>query len=344
MTNKLDITGKRRKWKIFVLFLVTTVIALFAVTIGPLHSVQAHGALQSPASRTYACYLEGPENPTTPACQAAVAAGGTQPLYDWFAVRNPDAAGRTVGFIPDGQLCSGANPKYAAYDVPRADWPATNLLAGSQFTFTYGAWVPHPGYFRFYVTNSTYDPTKPLTWANLQSQPFLTVNPEPAVVNGVYTMTGQLPSGLTGRQIIYSVWTRSDSNETFYGCSDVVFSTSGVFPTPTPTPPPTCTASVSITTTWQGGYQAAVTVKNTGSLALIPWVVSWTLPSGVTLVSGWNATVAQDTTSIVASAPDWQRTLAAGGTATIGYVASGPSSPGPSAIRLDGVACTASSS
>ena len=32
-----------------------------------------------------------------------------------------------------------------------------------------------------------------------------------------------LPAGKTGRHIIYSVWTRSDSAETFYNCSDVVF-------------------------------------------------------------------------------------------------------------------------
>ncbi len=173
--------------------LAIMVIALISVAVvSPSRAVQAHGSLESPASRTYACYLEDPQNPTTPACQAAIAAGGTQPLYDWFGVLNSNAAGRTVGYIPDGQLCSGANPKYAAYDAPRADWPATNLNPGATFTFTYGAWVPHPGYFRFYVTNSTYDPTKPLTWANLESQPFLTVNPEPAVANGAYTMTGTL--------------------------------------------------------------------------------------------------------------------------------------------------------
>ncbi|GAA4581016.1 hypothetical protein GCM10023176_61320 [Micromonospora coerulea] len=38
----------------------------------------AHGSMQSPVSRTYACFLEGPESPDTDACRAAVAAGGTQ--------------------------------------------------------------------------------------------------------------------------------------------------------------------------------------------------------------------------------------------------------------------------
>ena len=331
---------KGRGWKLLVMPLTIAVVALISIAvISPSRIAQAHGSLELPASRTYACYLEDPQNPTMPACQAAIAAGGTQPLYDWFGVLNSSAAGRTVGYIPDGKLCSGNNPKYAAYDAPRADWPATNLNSGAQFTFTYGAWVPHPGYFRFYVTNSTYDPTKPLAWANLDSQPFLTVNPEPAVANGVYTMTGQLPS-LTGRQIIYVVWTRSDSNETFYSCSDVVFGVGGVFPTPTPVAPPTCTAIATITNTWQGGYQATVSVTNTSPLAVIPWVVSWTVPTGVTLVSGWNATVIQDSTSIIATAPGWQHSLPAGSTASIGYVATGPSVPGPTGMVLNGATCT----
>jgi predicted carbohydrate-binding protein with CBM5 and CBM33 domain len=339
-----EFSSARKKgpgWKLLVMPLAIIVIALISIAVvSPSRTVQAHGSLESPASRTYACYLQGPQNPTTPACQAAVTAGGTQPLYDWFGVLNSNAAGRTVGYIPDGQLCSGANPKYAAYDVPRADWPATNLNAGSPFTFTYGAWVPHPGYFRFYVTNSTYNPTKPLTWANLQSTPFLTVNPEPAVVNGAYTMSGTLPSNVTGRQIIYVVWTRSDSNETFYSCSDVVFGVGGVFPTPTPTPPPTCTATAAVSNIWPGGYQASVTVKNTGSIGLVPWVISWTVPATVSLISGWNATVIQDNHNIVASAPPWQISFPAGGTETIGYVANGPAVPGPTAILLDGVTCT----
>lgn len=320
------------------LVVMLTMVGVLIVT-SPARPAQAHGAALSPASRTYHCFTEDPLNPTSPACQAAVAAGGTQPLYDWFGVLRSDGAGRTVGFIPDGMLCSGGNPKYAAYDAPRADWPATNLNSGSQFTFVYSAWVPHPGSFRFYVTNNTYDPTKPLTWSMMESQPFLTVDPEPAVANGVYTMTGTLPAK-TGRQIIYSVWTRSDSTETFYGCSDVVFGVNGVFPTPIPLPPATCTAVVNITNTWQGGYQGEVKVTSTSSYALVQWLISFSVPSGVTLVSGWNADVTQDTNKILANAPSWDRTFAINAVKTIGFVFSGAASPPPSGVVLNGSACT----
>src|SRR5690606_21910120 len=38
-----------------------------------------------------------------------------------------------------------------------------------------------------------------------------------------YHWNARLPSGKSGRHIIYTVWERSDSPETFYSCSDVVF-------------------------------------------------------------------------------------------------------------------------
>jgi predicted carbohydrate-binding protein with CBM5 and CBM33 domain len=340
MTEKGHHSNRRRRWILLGMPLMILALALASVLVRPSQNASAHGATTSPASRTYACYLEGPESPDTPACQAAVTLGGTQPLYDWFAVLRSDGAGRTSGFIPDGQLCSAGTTKYAAYDVPRTDWPATQLQSGAQYTLVYGAWVPHPGNFRFYVTKDGYDPTQPLTWSSLESQPFLTSDPEPAVVDGAYHMTAQLPAGKTGRHIIYAVWTRSDSTETFYSCSDVIFGTDGTYPTPTPTPPPTCTATVAITSSWPGGFQASVTVKNTSSLALTPWMANWTVPAGVTLTSGWNATVTQDGTKILATAPSWNRTLAAGASVTVGFVATGPSSPAPSDVILNGATCT----
>ena len=48
------------------------------------------------------------------ACQAAVAQSGTTPLYNWFAVGNRSGAtsGGTVGFIPDGKLCSASGTSW----------------------------------------------------------------------------------------------------------------------------------------------------------------------------------------------------------------------------------------
>jgi len=208
------------------------VVGLVAAVVAALipSTTWAHGALLTPGSRTYLCYKDGLTStgeikPTNPACQNALAVGGAQPFYDWFGVLRSDGAGRTTGFIPDGALCSGGFTKYAGFDAPRSDWPLTHLTSGAPFTWTYAAWAAHPGWFYLYVTKDGYDPNQALTWADMESTPFLSADHPPltgSAPTGYYSWSGNLPVK-TGRHIIYSVWKRSDSTETFYGCSDVVF-------------------------------------------------------------------------------------------------------------------------
>lgn len=208
---------------------LVVVAALFASAV----PVDAHGAQTRPGSRTYLCRIDGTHatgdiQPSNAACAAAVAMGGKQPLWDWFGVLRSDGAGRTRGYIPDGQLCSGGEPKYAGYDLARSDWPYTSLTAGSAFTVRYNAWAAHPGEFRLYVTKDGYDPTEPLGWDDLEDQPFSVYDQNQPngndAENGTpdYQWNVVLPNK-TGQHIIYSVWSRSDSEETFYGCSDVRF-------------------------------------------------------------------------------------------------------------------------
>lgn len=207
----------------------------------------AHGTMATPPSRTYVCFLEGPETPRSAACQAAIAAGGTQPVYDWNEVNLPNADGRHRELIPDGRLCSAGRDKYRGFDLARADWPATGLPAGGTFTFRYRATAPHVGSFALYVTRDGYDPTAPLAWHDLEPTPFLRVT-NPTLAGGAYVMTGALPAGKSGRHLIYSIWQRSDSPEAFYTCSDVVFGDQPPGPTPTPTVSPTASPTPTPTT------------------------------------------------------------------------------------------------
>jgi predicted carbohydrate-binding protein with CBM5 and CBM33 domain len=205
--------------------------------VATVQTASAHGAFANPTSRVYACFLENPEHPVTAACKDAVALGGTQPLYDWNEVHILDANGRHQQLIPDGHLCSANNDKYRAFDVPRADWPATNVPAnGGSFNFVFRATAPHRGTFFLYMTRQGYKPTNPLRWGDLEG-PFLTVT-DPPLVNGSYLFSGNLPGGRTGRQLMYTVWQRSDSPEAFYVCSDVVYGPGGTNPPPPPPPGP----------------------------------------------------------------------------------------------------------
>ncbi|HKN97832.1 MAG TPA: lytic polysaccharide monooxygenase, partial [Pseudonocardiaceae bacterium] len=200
-------------------------------------AASAHGAMMMPGSRTYLCYKDG-RNPATgaiepknPACAAAVAKSGTTSLYNWFAVLRSDGGGRMAGFIPDGQLCSGGTGgpyDFTGYNLARDDWPVTHLTSGATMEFDYNDWAKHPGTFSLYVTKDSWSPTRPLAWSDLEATPFSQVtnpaaNGGPGTDDGHYWWNGTLPSGKTGRHIIYSVWSRSDSQETFYGCSDVMF-------------------------------------------------------------------------------------------------------------------------
>ncbi|MFI6446180.1 lytic polysaccharide monooxygenase [Kitasatospora sp. NPDC050543] len=215
--------------------LLTLAGCALAATLGS-GTASAHGSMQNPLSRVEGCYLEGAEHPESAACKAAVALGGTAALYDWMSLRIGDAAGRHRELIPDGRLCSAGSQTYRGLDLPRADWPATNLTSGADFTFRFRATAPHRGTFQLFMTNSSYDPAKPLTWSNLEAQPFVSVT-DPQLADGSYVLPGKIPAGRTGRQLIYAIWQRSDSPEAFYSCSDVVFdgsgSTAGTAPVPT---------------------------------------------------------------------------------------------------------------
>jgi expansin (peptidoglycan-binding protein) len=111
-------------------------------------------------------------------------------------------------------------------------------------------------------------------------------------------------------------------------------------PAPTPPSSATCSAVVEIGTMWPGGYQATVSVRNLGP-ASSPWTVAWTLPAGITLVSGWNAVLEQHGTTVTASALPWNTILDAGGTLTIGFNVDGMPNPPPSAVTLNGTPCQA---
>ncbi|WP_327247200.1 lytic polysaccharide monooxygenase auxiliary activity family 9 protein [Streptomyces sp. NBC_01320] len=194
--------------------------APLALTVLAAAPSAAHGSLTDPVSRVSACFAEGPEHPKSAACVAAVAAGGTQALYDWNGVNIANAAGQHRQLIPDGKLCSAGNDKFKGLDLPRADWPATKMKAGTH-TFRFRATAPHRGTFELYLTKAGYNPAKPLKWSDLEAKPFATAT-DPKLESGSYVFDGAVPTR-AGRQLIYTVWQRSDSPEAFYACSDVVF-------------------------------------------------------------------------------------------------------------------------
>jgi chitin-binding protein len=334
------------------LFTAAATLAAGAITLvaGP-DPAAAHGAAMAPGSRTYLCWKDGLTStgeirPNNPACAAAVAQSGANSLYNWFSVLRSDAGGRTVGYIPDGQLCSGGNSSFSGYDLARNDWPLTHLTAGARFDFKYSNWAHHPGTFYFYVTKDSWSPNRPLAWSDLEEQPFLTVtnppqNGGPGTNDGHYYFSGNLPSGKSGRHIIYSRWVRSDSQENFFGCSDVVFDggngeVTGIGPGSNPTTPPAttppattpppggndCMAVFRVVNAWSGGFQAEVTIMNHGTTPFTGWTATWTLASGQTISSLWNGSYTISGSQIRVTNADYNGTIPPEGTTTFGFLSS----------------------
>ncbi|CAB50949.1 MULTISPECIES: carbohydrate-binding protein CbpC [Streptomyces] len=200
-------------------------LAPLALTTLAAAPASAHGSMGDPVSRVSQCHAEGPENPKSAACRAAVAAGGTQALYDWNGIRIGNAAGKHQELIPDGRLCSANDPAFKGLDLARADWPATGVSSGS-YTFKYRVTAPHKGTFKVYLTKPGYDPSKPLGWGDLDLSAPVATSTDPVASGGFYTFSGTLPER-SGKHLLYAVWQRSDSPEAFYSCSDVTFGGDG---------------------------------------------------------------------------------------------------------------------
>ncbi|MEU4368961.1 lytic polysaccharide monooxygenase auxiliary activity family 9 protein [Micromonospora chersina] len=263
-----------------------TLAALAAVAATLLFTgvpASAHGAPTSPLSRAAACGPEG-GRADTPACRAAIAAGAA--VREWDNIRVAQIDGRDRERIPDGELCSGGLSAYRGLDLPRTDWPATTLTAGARHTFRYRTTIPHKGTFRFYATTASYAPTRRLTWADLEEKPFLTVT-DPPIRDGAYQMPGRLPAGRTGRHIIYTIWQNSNTQDTYYSCSDVVFRSPSGGAAPAPrTTPAAAPRTVPKAATGDGDPAAGVPVAAVTDTDGVPRPVVVGAAAGVTVLLG----------------------------------------------------------
>ncbi|WP_343637445.1 lytic polysaccharide monooxygenase [Roseateles sp.] len=192
----------------------------------------AHGAPEFPISRQYNCF----KNPSLPACQAAIAYGGEQAIYDWNGVNQANANGNHKAVVPDLKICAGGQEKFKGFDLARADWPATAYSPGAdgKYEYRYNATAPHRSLnWTFFLTRDGWNPTtSPLRWSDLEQVQQL--GPDQIVTSGktIYTMKLTLPKR-TGKHVLFSAWQRSDSTEAFYACSDVDFG-GGTTPPGTP--------------------------------------------------------------------------------------------------------------
>ncbi|MFI0897616.1 cellulose binding domain-containing protein [Streptomyces sp. NPDC020983] len=106
----------------------------------------------------------------------------------------------------------------------------------------------------------------------------------------------------------------------------------------------TCKVSYDLTAGWGNGFNANVTVTNTGPATITGWTLAFTFPSSGESVSGfWNANLKSDGGTVTATPVDWNATLApnGGNSATFGFTGAnnGAYQP-PTVFTLNGTVCT----
>ncbi|MDG6107266.1 cellulose binding domain-containing protein [Dactylosporangium aurantiacum] len=95
-----------------------------------------------------------------------------------------------------------------------------------------------------------------------------------------------------------------------------------------------CSATVVVTGTWDGGYQAEVTVRNTGATASAGWSTSLTFPGTQRIASSWNAVTTQTGAEVTATNQPYNAVIPPAATTSWGMVVSGQNQP------VTAVSCT----
>ncbi|MCX5287057.1 MULTISPECIES: cellulose-binding domain-containing protein [unclassified Streptomyces] len=118
--------------------------------------------------------------------------------------------------------------------------------------------------------------------------------------------------------------------------------TSGVSPSlsagSTEKPGAYCTAIYTLVKQWPGGFQAEVRI--TPRSTMTDWTVRWTYTDGQRVTQMWNGEFAQDGDTVLITPADYDGTIAAGDTLSLGYLGTSSTyNSAPEYITVDGHPC-----
>jgi beta-xylosidase len=119
---------------------------------------------------------------------------------------------------------------------------------------------------------------------------------------------------------------------------------SGPPPSGPPTPPPgsaPCRVTYAVTSQWPGGFDANVTITDTGTAPVNGWSLAWTFPNGQAVTQIWEASSTMSGSQVTArNVSDNAAIGANGGTVSFGFLGSwnGANNP-PASFTLNGTTC-----
>ena len=120
---------------------------------------------------------------------------------------------------------------------------------------------------------------------------------------------------------------------------------------PTTTTPPvstsapsgsaSCSVTYSVTGQWQGGFQGAVTLGNTGTSAVNGWALNWTFANGQQISQGWGGAFSQNGSKVTVANASYNADIAPRGTVSLGFIGTlnGGINSAPVSFTLNGAPC-----
>ncbi|MFB7928081.1 cellulase family glycosylhydrolase [Streptomyces sp. NPDC056039] len=107
--------------------------------------------------------------------------------------------------------------------------------------------------------------------------------------------------------------------------------------------PSACGVGYRVTSSWPGGFQGEIVLRNTGTSAINGWTLRWTFPDSQRVTNLWGGTATQSGSAVSVAAASYTATIPAAGSVTLGFTATrGSANPSPTAFTLNGNACSVS--
>jgi mannan endo-1,4-beta-mannosidase len=103
-----------------------------------------------------------------------------------------------------------------------------------------------------------------------------------------------------------------------------------------------CHIGYSVINQWSTGFEAALSINNTGATAVNGWTLTWSFADGQTITQLWNGQETQTVAKVTVTSLSYNASIPAGGSySAAGFTANwnGSTNSIPTAFWLNGIAC-----